>query len=94
MSRALETALDAIDLIPHAYVLEISSPGAARILEGDREFVAFRGFMVAVNMISSYEVKHIVNAGSLRVVLDEKDGYTYRTHDGKNSAHFLKALNK
>ena len=30
----------------------------------------------------------IVNAGYLRVVLDEKDGYTYRTYDGRNSAHF------
>lgn len=30
----------------------------------------------------------IVNAGSPRVVLDEKDGYTYRTYDGKKSAHF------
>jgi len=59
MSRALEAALDEIDLIPHAYVLEISSPGADRLLEGDREFVAFRGFMVAVNMISSYEGKQI-----------------------------------
>jgi ribosome maturation factor RimP len=59
MSRALETALDAIDLIPYAYVLEISSPGADRHLEGDREFVAFRGFMVAVNMISAYEGKQI-----------------------------------
>ena len=30
----------------------------------------------------------IVNAGSMQVVLDEKDGYTYRTLDGKKSAHF------
>jgi len=30
----------------------------------------------------------IVNAGSMRVTLDEKDGYTYRTFDGKKSAHF------
>ncbi len=59
MSRALETTLDAIDLIPQAYVLEISSPGADRLLQGDREFVAFRGFMVAVNTISAYEGKQI-----------------------------------
>ncbi|MCE9643921.1 type I methionyl aminopeptidase [Candidatus Parcubacteria bacterium] len=30
----------------------------------------------------------IVNAGSMQVVLDKKDGYTYRTRDGKRSAHF------
>jgi ribosome maturation factor RimP len=59
MSRSLEPALDALDLIPHAYVLEISSPGADRLLQGDREFVAFRGFMVAVNTISAYEGKQV-----------------------------------
>ena len=48
MSRALEPTLDATDLIPHAYVLEVSSPGAERQLQEDREFVAFRGFMVNV----------------------------------------------
>lgn len=30
----------------------------------------------------------IVNAGSMRVTLDQKDGYTYRTFDGRKSAHF------
>ena len=30
----------------------------------------------------------IVNAGSMQVTLDQKDGYTYRTRDGKKSAHF------
>ena len=48
MSRSLEPTLDAIDLIPYAYVLEVSSPGAERQLQGDREFIAFRGFMVTV----------------------------------------------
>ncbi len=48
MSRSLEPTLDAIDIIPYAYVLEVSSPGAERQLQGDREFIAFRGFMVTV----------------------------------------------
>jgi ribosome maturation factor RimP len=46
MSTALDAALDAANIIPHAYVLEVSSPGTNRTLEGDREFAAFRGFMV------------------------------------------------
>jgi ribosome maturation factor RimP len=57
MSRALEPTLDTADLIPHAYVLEISSPGAERQLQGDREFVAFRGFMVTVSTTVLHEGK-------------------------------------
>jgi ribosome maturation factor RimP len=48
MSRALDTALDEVDLIPGAYVLEVSSPGVPRTLTSDREFLSFRGFPVAV----------------------------------------------
>lgn len=48
MSRALEAALDESDLIPDAYVLEISSPGVSSMLMSDREFTSFRGFPVLV----------------------------------------------
>ncbi|WNZ23890.1 ribosome maturation factor RimP [Leptolyngbya sp. NK1-12] len=48
MSRALEAALDAADVIPDAYVLEISSPGISRSLTTDREFISFKGFPVVV----------------------------------------------
>lgn len=48
MSRALEAVLDATDLIPDAYVLEISSPGISRLLVSDREFISFKGFAVHV----------------------------------------------
>lgn len=48
MSRALEAALDASDLIPDAYVLEVSSPGISRSLTTDREFISFKGFPVEV----------------------------------------------
>lgn len=55
MSRALEERLDAVDLIPSAYVLEISSPGISRELTTDREFVAFKGFSVLVKTSEPYE---------------------------------------
>ncbi len=48
MSRALEAALDAVDAIPFAYALEVSSPGTSRELTTDREFNAFGGFAVQV----------------------------------------------
>ncbi|MFB2833367.1 ribosome maturation factor RimP [Floridanema evergladense] len=57
MSRALETSLDASDVIPDAYVLEISSPGISRHLSSDREFISFKGFTVLVNTSEPYEGK-------------------------------------
>jgi ribosome maturation factor RimP len=48
MSRALEQILDASNLLPDAYVLEISSPGISDSLSSDREFISFRGFPVQV----------------------------------------------
>ena len=48
MSRALEATLDAAEIVPDAYILEISSPGISHQLTTDREFIAFKGFAVAV----------------------------------------------
>jgi ribosome maturation factor RimP len=48
MSRALDVVLDETDIIPDAYVLEISSPGITRILSTDRDFISFKGFPVTV----------------------------------------------
>ncbi|GBO56350.1 hypothetical protein APA_4680 [Pseudanabaena sp. lw0831] len=77
MSRALEPTLDAADLIPHAYVLEISSPGAERQLQGDREFVAFRGFMVTVSTTVLHEGKqswsgHLMSRNETHVTISIK----------------------
>lgn len=48
MSRALEMVLDEADVVPEAYVLEISSPGLSTLLTCDRDFVSFRGFPVLI----------------------------------------------
>jgi ribosome maturation factor RimP len=55
MSRALEAKLDTMDIIPDAYVLEISSPGITRELTTDREFISFKGFSVIVRTSEPYE---------------------------------------
>jgi ribosome maturation factor RimP len=55
MSRALEATLDTVDLLPDAYVLEVSSPGISRILTSDREFISFKGFAVIVTTSEPYE---------------------------------------
>ena len=55
MSRALEEKLDAVDIIPDTYVLEISSPGISRQLTTDRVFISFKGFSVIVKTSEPYE---------------------------------------
>jgi ribosome maturation factor RimP len=55
MSRALEASLDAAEIVPGSYVLEISSPGISRQLTSEREFVAFKGFSVIVTTSAPYE---------------------------------------
>lgn len=55
MSRSLETILDAQEVIPGAYVLEISSPGISRQLDSDREFLTFKGFDVLVKTLTPYQ---------------------------------------
>ncbi|MCP6758674.1 MAG: ribosome maturation factor RimP [Fischerella sp. CENA71] len=55
MSRALEATLDAAEVIPDTYVLEVSSPGISRQLTTDREFNSFKGFPVIVSTFPPYE---------------------------------------
>ncbi|MEA5511443.1 ribosome maturation factor RimP [Crocosphaera sp. UHCC 0190] len=54
VSRVLETMLDEAEVIPWAYVLEISSPGISRQLNSDRDFIAFKGFAVIVKTNAPY----------------------------------------
>ena len=55
MSRILEARLDTEEIIPGAYVLEVSSPGIDRYLECDRDFVSFKGFSIIVNTVEPYK---------------------------------------
>ena len=57
MSRILEEKLDLTEIIPGAYVLEISSPGISRILTSDRDFTAFKGFAVNIKTFAPYKNK-------------------------------------
>ncbi|HEY9694314.1 MAG TPA: ribosome maturation factor RimP [Oculatellaceae cyanobacterium] len=57
MSKAIEASLDATNIIPDAYVLEVSSPGISRQLTTDREFISFKGFTVIITTSESFEGK-------------------------------------
>jgi ribosome maturation factor RimP len=43
VSRDLSPALDVADLVPHAYSLEVSSPGVERALRREQDFARFAG---------------------------------------------------
>ena len=57
MSKTLSEKLDLAEIIPGAYVLEISSPGISRTLTSDREFIAFKGFAVSIKTFAPYKNK-------------------------------------
>jgi ribosome maturation factor RimP len=48
VSRDLSTVLDVEDIIPHAYTLEVSSPGLDRTLSKPEHYVRFSGSAVKV----------------------------------------------
>lgn len=54
LSRALESTLDATEILPDAYVLEVSSPGISRLLTTDREFISFKGFTIILTTAEPY----------------------------------------
>lgn len=57
MSQVLEVALDQSGLLTDTYVLEVSSPGVDSLLESDRDFTVFKGFMVEVQLSQSHRGK-------------------------------------
>ena len=57
LSNELTEVLDASELIPNAYVLEVSSPGVSDMLSRDRDFVVFKGFPVEVQLSEPHKNK-------------------------------------
>ena len=57
MSRILEEKLDLTEIISGNYVLEISSPGVSDTLTTDRDFMAFKGFVVTIKTSVPYKNK-------------------------------------
>ncbi len=81
MSRALEAALDATDIIPDAYVLEVSSPGISRQLVTDREFISFKGFPVIVSTSTPNEgqkewIGQLIRRDETKVYINQKGRIT------------------
>lgn len=55
LSEKLETELDAEDVMPEPYILEVSSPGLDRVLKKPRDFERERGKEVDVSLYESLD---------------------------------------
>jgi ribosome maturation factor RimP len=81
VSRDVSAALDVADLIPHAYQLEVSSPGLDRPLRRERDFARFVGESARIRLIDGVEGRRNF-LGTLRAASDGRveiacDGRSY-----------------
>lgn len=79
VSRVVSDALDASDVLPHAYQLEVSSPGATRTLTEARHFRRARTRLVRVETRDGAEVTgRLVEVEDDVLVLDDEAGTSTR----------------
>lgn len=79
VSRVVSDALDASDVLPHAYQLEVSSPGATRTLTEARHFRRARTRLVRVETRDGAEVTgRLVEVEGDVLVLDDETGTSTR----------------
>ena len=69
VSRDVSAALDVADRIPHAYQLEVSSPGLDRPLRRERAFARFVGQSARVRLVEGVEGRRNFS-GTIRGVRD------------------------
>ena len=60
IAKELSPALDAVDVIPHRYHLEISSPGVERTLRTERDFVRFAGKKAKLKVHSAVRGQKVI----------------------------------
>ena len=79
VSRDLGTALDVEDIIPHAYTLEVSSPGLDRALTSPEHYARFIGSTIKVKIFQPIEGQKVfrgkllgMSEGVIRIELETK----------------------
>ena len=72
LSEKLESLLDARDVVPDAYILEVSSPGLDRVLKKTRDFERERGKTVEVSLYEPLEGEKLLVG-----TLESFDGATF-----------------
>jgi ribosome maturation factor RimP len=82
VSRDVSAALDVADSIPHAYQLEVSSPGLDRPLRREGDFARFAGESARVRMTDEGQVEGRRNFSG--VIRSAKDGRVEIECDGRS----------
>jgi ribosome maturation factor RimP len=80
VSRDVSAALDVADLVPHAYQLEVSSPGLDRPLRRERDFARFVGESARIRLNDGVQGRRNF-LGTLRAA---KDGRVEIACDGRS----------
>jgi len=80
VSRDVSAALDVADVIPHAYQLEVSSPGLDRPLRRERDFARFVGESARIRLNDGVEGRRNF-LGTLQAA---KDGRVEIACDGRS----------
>jgi ribosome maturation factor RimP len=68
VSRDLSAALDVEDLIPHAYTLEVSSPGLDRALSKPEHFIRYEGSSIKIKTYQPIEKEKVFRGKLLGIV--------------------------
>ncbi|MEO0087339.1 MAG: ribosome maturation factor RimP [candidate division WOR-3 bacterium] len=69
VSNLLSLRLDALDLIPHSYILEVSSPGIERKLKNVEHFKKAVGKKVMIQRENDYIYGELINANDQQITL-------------------------
>ncbi len=69
VSNILSLKLDALDLIPHSYILEVSSPGVERKLKNATHFKKVIGKKIMVQKDNDYVYGELLNADDQLITL-------------------------
>ena len=80
VSRDVSAALDVADIVPHAYQLEVSSPGLDRPLRRERDFARFVGESARIRLIDGVEGRR----NFLGTIRGAKDGRVEIACDGRS----------
>ena len=93
ISRGLALQMDAEDLIPDAYRLEVSSPGLDWQLESPADFVRYEGDWLKVDMADGPAIEGY-NRGleGEEILLEDAEGQIFRV-DRQQAARVVRAIN-
>ncbi|MCS7249967.1 MAG: ribosome maturation factor RimP [candidate division WOR-3 bacterium] len=74
VSNLLSLRLDALDLIPHSYVLEVSSPGVERKLKNVEHFKKVIGKKIIIQKDNEYIYGELLKADEKSITLKVLEG--------------------